>query len=132
MSSTILLTNNNTNINLIQYFIESLTTLQILTQSYKVSRTLELYTNDNIEICKGTVKLNNIHIVHNPIFEKIENINYSTAIITDPDFINNMLYFINNFSKTILDTIIIINDVKYSCNKYIELGGKNYYILSQM
>jgi hypothetical protein len=132
MSSTILLTNNSDNYNLIQYFIESLTTLQILTQSYKVSRTLELFTIDNIEISKGTVKLNNIHFVHNPIFEKVENINYSTAIITDTDFINNILYFANNFSKSILESIIIINGQQYNCNKFVELGSKNYYILNQI
>jgi hypothetical protein len=130
--NTILLTNNNNNINFINFFIDSLTTLQILTQSYSITRTLELSIVDSIEKCRGIVTVNNIHFNHHQTFEKIENIEFLSAIIRDETFINNLLLLQNDFSSSILDTTIIVNDITYKCNKYIEIADKNYYILNQM
>jgi hypothetical protein len=129
---TILLTNNNNNINFIEYFLDSLTTLQILTNSYTINRTLQLSVIDNIESCHGIVKLSNVHINHTPVFEKVENIEFISAIIKDQTFINNLLLFQNDYSNTILDTEVIINNDRYHCNKYIEIADKKYYILNQI
>lgn len=132
MSNIILLTNNQDNINLINVFLDDLTPLQTLTHSYKIIRILELSINDNIETCKGIVKLSNIHIEYKPEFTKIENMNYTSSIITDTEFINNLLFFVNDYSNEILDTTIIINNISYKCNKFIDIADKNYYILEQI
>jgi hypothetical protein len=70
MSSTILLTNNNQEINLIDTFIESLTPLQSLTNSFNILRTLELSTINDIQTCKSSVLLSNKYYEYNPQFEK--------------------------------------------------------------
>ena len=132
MSSTILLTNNNQEINLIDTFIESLTPLQSLTNSFNILRTLELSTINDIQTCKSSVLLSNKYYEYNPQFEKNDNIDYSSAIVKDQTFVNNLLYFQNDYSIPLLEIKIKIDNTFFICNKYIEISDKNYYILSQM
>lgn len=131
MSSTILLTNSNET-NLISSFLDMLTPLQTLTNTYYVTRILYLSTIDNIEICSGSVKLKNKYIDYNPEFSKTENMNYSSAIITDQTFIDTILYFLPDFNIPILDTTITINSIKYFCNKSLKINEKYYYVLEQI
>jgi hypothetical protein len=132
MNQTILLTNNNDDINLVNTFVTYLTSLQDSTNSFKVSRELELLTIDDIETCNGIVSLSNIYFEYNPIFEKKEAMNYSSAIIKDETYINNLLFFENDFSKSILDITITVDNIKYNSNKFIEIGTKNHYILNKI
>jgi hypothetical protein len=132
MTNTILLTNNNETLNLIAYFLDNLTPLQTLTNTYYVTRILDLSSIDNIEICSGLVKLKNKYIDYNPEFSKTENTNYSSAIITDHTFVNNILYFLPDFNIPILDTNVIVGSVKYFCNKSIQINEKYYYVLEQI
>jgi hypothetical protein len=132
MSSIILLTNNSENIDIIANFIDYLSPLQNLTFSYKSTRLLDLYTDNNEEMCKGDLKLHNFKIDVYSEFNKTENCNYSSAIITDHTFINNLMLFYDEFKIDMLETTININGITYNSNSYISINNINYYILNQI
>ena len=132
MSSIILLSNNSDNTDIIATYINYLTPLQNMTFSYTATRILELYKENDEEICKGTVNLKNIKIEYNPDFYKIEKTNYSSAIITDQTFINNLMFFYDEFKVDMLETTINIEGITYNSNSYISINEVNYYILNQM
>ena len=132
MSSIILLTNNSENIDIIANFIDYLSPLQNLTFSYKSIRLLDLYTDNNEEICKGDLKLHNFKIDVYSEFNKTENCNYSSAIITDKTFINNLMLFYDEFKIDMLETTINISGITYNSNSYISINNINYYILNQI
>jgi hypothetical protein len=131
MSSIILLSNNSDNTDIIATFINYLTPLQNMTFSYTATRILELYKENDEEICKGTVNLKNIKIEYNPDFYKTEKTNYSSAIITDQTFINNLMFFYDEFKVDMLETTINIEGITYNSNSYISINEVNYYILNQ-
>jgi hypothetical protein len=64
--------------------------------------------------------------------KKNDNIDYSSAIVKDQTFVNNLLYFQNDYSIPLLEIKIKIDNTFFICNKYIEISDKNYYILNQM
>ena len=131
MSSIILLSNNSDNRDIIATFINYLAPLQNMTFSYTATRILELYKENDEEICKGTVNLKNIKIEYNPDFYKTEKTNYSSAIITDQTFINNLMFFYDEFKIDMLETTINIEGITYNSNSYISINEVNYYILNQ-
>ena len=132
MENIIVLTNNNQYIDLISIYINSLTPLQFLTFSYTSTRILKLYTQSEEEICNGTVIVKNNKIDFNQSFNKVENTNYSSAIITDQTFINNLINIYEQFKINMLQTTIDINGVSYNSNSYISINDKNYYVLNKI
>jgi hypothetical protein len=122
-SISLLLTNNINNIDLIDYFVNNVTMPMPTFPDQQISRTLELYSDNSLDKCKGIV------VRDNTTYTKEETRDYKSAIVTDQTFINNLTYFINMFSVYIQLTNVNIEGTNYVCNSYISLSGKKYYIL---
>jgi hypothetical protein len=122
-SISLLLTNNINNIDLIDYFVNNVTMPYPTFPDQQVSRTLNLFTENGFDKCKGVVVRNET------TFTKEETRDYKSAMVTDQTFINNLTYFINMFSVYIDLTTVNIEGTNYVCNSYISLSGKKYYIL---
>ena len=117
---TLFLSMNSSNIDLIDYLINSLSYVSYNNSS--VTKTLTLSTNET-PICLGTIVVNN-----NTTYSKQENQCYQCGIVTDTDLINT-LNFLSNYAITIGVINIIIDGDNYQCNSYISISGKPYYIL---
>jgi hypothetical protein len=111
---------NSSNIDLIDYLINSLSYVSYSNSS--VTKTLTLSTNGNGSNCLGTI------VVNNTTYSKQENQCYSCGIVTDTDLINT-LNFLSNYAITIGVINIIIDGDNYQCNSYLTISGKPYYIL---
>jgi hypothetical protein len=125
-SISLLLTNNINNIDLIDYFVNNVTMPMPTFPDQQISRTLELYSDNSLDKCKGIV------VRDNTTYTKEETRDYKSAIVTDQTFINNLTYFINMFSVYIDLTTVNIEGTNYVCTSYISLSGKKYYILTSV
>jgi hypothetical protein len=124
MSVQLLLSRNANNVDLIDYFINNNgDRFSMHDPNASITRTLILNKPDNIETGKGIVVNNTTEYV------KTERMNYSSAVISDQTFINNLSYFINMYQLNIRPVTIELESVSYYCSTYITVGNNIFYIL---
>jgi hypothetical protein len=124
MSSPIFLTTNSSNIDLIDYFLNSIS--YVLPSDGIVYRKLALTSMNDTELCYGSVT------VGNTIYTKQESQCFSCAIVNvsvDPVLISYLEYLIPKALATSATTVFI-NGTSYNCNTLITISGKPYYILN--
>ena len=117
----IYLTINSCNIDLLDYFITSLSYPATINTS--IVRTMTLNKIDGIDTCLGSVLIGNI-----TEYIKKENQCFECSIVTHETLINHLNYF-NSNSISIPTTNIIIENESYQCNSYLSINGRPYYIL---
>ena len=116
----IYLTINSCNIDLLDYFITSLSYPEVITT---IVRTLSLKKIDGVDTCLGSVLIGNT-----TEYIKKENQCFECSIVTDETLINHLDYF-NASAITIPTTNIISENESYQCNSYLSINGRPYYIL---
>ena len=119
--TTIYISNNSSNIDLIDYFLNSISYVS----SSNVTKSLIFSKNNNTENVLGTVVVDN-----KTTYVKSENLCYSCCIITDQTLIDTL----NIFSSDVvaMSNIYVSFEgigVNYYCNSFISISNKNYYIL---
>lgn len=124
MSTPPLLLSNKSGIDLIDYFLNSFQTFELMNNRNKIDRTLTLTTVNGIYTCTGTAVVNNT-----TTYNKTEQLNYSLAIVSDSEFINNLMYFINLFRVTIPKVTVIYQGTTYVCTSTITINSSRFYIL---
>jgi hypothetical protein len=127
MTLTIILTNNNQNINLVDFLLNNLKNYDYSREENIISQTIRLETIN-------TTQQGNATLVYNsngtPItLTKTAVINYETAMRTDPAFIANMTVLLADFQVNMLPIIVYYNNATYRTNKYININGVNFYFL---
>ena len=116
--TTIYISNNSSNIDLIDYFLNSISYVT----SSNITKSLTLKTINNEENCLGQIIVDN-----KTTYTKSENQCYTCATITDQTLINTLNIFSSNAIP--MSTInISINGTTYYCNSSISISNKNYYI----
>jgi hypothetical protein len=125
MSIKLLLTHNSRNINLVDYFIYSNGDYDRVTTDENVNYKSSLILNkeNDVEICKGINKINNTE------YMKTEIMNYSSGLITDETFINNLNYFLTSYKLSVKPTHIEIEGTKYYTDTRIIINGRAFYVL---
>ena len=114
--SRIYLTFNSSNLDLIDTYINSISFPYYTTDS--ISKSLELKTVDNVEICTGTIISNNTR------YMKQKNEYYSCAIVTDLSQISTLDY-LNIYKNDIPQINIIIDNTSYSCSSFISISSNH-------
>ena len=117
--TTIYISNNSSNIDLIDYFLNSISYVS----SSNITKSLILKTIDNQENCVGKVIIDD-----KTIYTKSENQCYTCATITDENIVNTLNIFSSN-AIPMSNINISINETSYYCNSFISISNKNYYIL---
>lgn len=126
MSSIILLSNNNVNIDLIETLIISLRQYEYIPDENDISLSLLLDTTDGTQIAQGIFTYNN----GSPIsLTKTVNINYESAIITDNTFTTHLMAIYNMYPTNIPVINVTYNGSAYTCNKTISINRNTFYIL---
>jgi hypothetical protein len=121
MSVQLLLSRNSSNLDLVDSFLNSIT--NYYDDNTPITRVLDLTTNNGVETVKGTVTINDT------VFTKTNATNYSSAVVNDQTFINNLSVFISSFQLNIVPLTVNLDGNTYYCNSYITLGPKRFYIL---
>jgi hypothetical protein len=122
MSYPFLLQNNSQNIDLIDFYINNNGPRFGVQQPQQ--KTLELTVQNSIEKIKGIVLSEGI------LYTKEEARNFSSAIVSDATFINNLIFFINLFAEQLESPVQVnYNSVNYVVKKSINVGNKRFYIL---
>jgi hypothetical protein len=121
MSSPIFLTTNSSNIDLIDYFLNSIS--YVLPSDGIVYRKLALTSMNDTELCYGSVT------VGNTIYTKQESQCFECAIVSDSTLITHLEYLVSKALATSATTVFI-NGTSYNCNTLITVSGKPYYILN--
>jgi len=115
---------NNNNIDLVDFYVYN-----IGNHHYgdNVVRNLYLSTENSIEKVKGVVTYDGI------VYTKEENRNYTSAIISDSTFINNLLYFINLYGMTLDRRLHVhLNGQEYKVQTWITISNERFYILETL
>jgi hypothetical protein len=128
--STIVLCNNNNNINLVDYLINDLRSSTYIREENYVSANMTLLTVNGVQQGSGEFKYNSDNRV--VTLTKQVDVNYESAIITDTDVINHLLYLYNMFPNYVYLMNINYNGVTYTCNQFININGQNFYFLKSL
>jgi hypothetical protein len=126
MTSVILLSNNNVNVDLIENLITSLRQYDYIPDEIDISLSLLLNTTDGTQIAQGVFTYNNGSPVS---LTKTININYESAIITDNTFTTHLMAIYNMYPTNIPLINVTYNGTAYTCNKSISINRKTFYIL---
>jgi hypothetical protein len=119
-----LLLSNGSGVDLIDYFLNSFQTFDIMNSMNKINRTLILDTVNELQTCTGTVVVND-----SITYTKSEQRNYSLSIVSDATFINNLIYFINLYRAPITKVTINYQGTIYVCTSTITINNSRFYIL---
>jgi hypothetical protein len=119
-----LLLSNASGIDLIDYFLHSFQSFDVMNSMNKVERTLTLDTVSELQTCTGTIVVNN-----STTYTKSEQRNYSLSIVSDQTFINNLIYFINLYRATIPKVTVNYQGTVYICTSTITINSSRFYIL---
>lgn len=127
MSFSLIITNNNQNINLIDYTINTLRNYQYIQDENIISQSLRLETNNSSQQISGTLvfNLNNSQTT----LSKTTVINYESSIKNSTTFINNLSNLLTDFCINIKPIDIYYNNLQYRCNKTLNINGVIFYFL---
>lgn len=125
--STIILTNNINNINLVDYLINNIKRYGFSEENI-VSLTINLETIDGTQRATSTLIYNNNG--NTETITKTLNINYETAIKTDTEFNNHILYLLGLYPNSIYPITINYNGVPYICDKVIAINRIPFFALT--
>lgn len=129
MSSSIVLLNNLSNINIVETFVNSLgnniydTNIQ---KSYFLTFGVDSSSNQYIE---GTLIATDLFSNVSTTYIKKSNMNYEEAILSDSSFISHFDYIINNLYISISPITITYQSIIYTCTKYFYINDNYYYVL---
>jgi hypothetical protein len=116
---------NNDRIDLVDFYVYNIN--HDYYRNEDVVRNLYLINENSIERVKGVVSHNGI------VYTKEENRNFSSSIVSDSLFINNLLFFINLYGMT-LDRPLHIhyNGQEYKVGTWIIISNERFYILETL
>jgi hypothetical protein len=128
--SLVILKNNNQGHNLIDHIIGDIYDIASRSVDRRdeslLETTITFYNENYIEKVKVDIITNS-----NMTFSKTLVSNYSSALITDSSTITNFNYLLENFLVSTRDYKLVINGENYTCNKFFNINGMNYYILNK-
>jgi hypothetical protein len=124
--TTVLLKNTNNNVNIIEHVLSDLRySYEFRSNEENNVKRVECFTSNDTPKVKGIITINNLTIL-----TKETTLSYSGALITDQSIITNYQYLINNHTNNSVEYQINIDNVEYISNKYFNLNGVNFYILT--
>jgi len=127
MSFSLIMTNNNQNINLVDYTINRLRNYDYIQEENILLQTLRLETNNSIQQITGVIEynLNNLHTT----VSKSSAMEFESSIKNSPVFINNLSNLLTEFCVNIKPIEIYYNNIHYRCNKTVNINGNIFYFL---
>jgi hypothetical protein len=126
--SMILLNNTSSNINLVDSFLNILNNLG---NSFNVAKTytLTFYLDaSNNQWIEGDLSITENNQLTS--YKKIQQCNFTTAIIEELSVIQNFSYIIQNLTVSIDPITILFNSKKYTSNSFFQINNNKYYILT--
>lgn len=127
MSFSLIMTNNNHNINLVDYTINRLRNYDYIQEENILSQTIRLETVNSDQQISGTVVYNLNNLV--TTVSKSSVIHYESSIKNSPAFITNLSNLVTDFCINIKAIDIYYNNVHYRCNKTVNINGELFYFL---
>jgi len=129
-ASNLILTNNDINQNLYDSFI-NVFLQNIRDSSTKViSSSLNLLEINKEQNVYGTVVIKNNNEPVDSVYEKKQLCNYESAIISDAETVNHLIYIANKYPLSISEFKVIYNGIVYKCDLYVVINGIFYYVLN--
>ena len=113
------ISNNSSNIDLIDYFLHSISYVS----SSNITKSLTFTKINNEDNCLGQIIIDD-----KTTYTKSENLCYTCCIITDQSLIDILNIFSSN-AIPMSNIYVSIEGVNYYCNSFISISNKNYYIL---
>jgi hypothetical protein len=122
MAIQYLLKSNSQNIDLVDYYVDNLSQLNYSQEAPQ--KKLQLSVTNGNETIKGFFIRDGVTLC------KEETKNYSSALISDATFINNLQYFINMYGVNLEHPVqVFLNEQELTVSRYIYMAAQRFYIL---